>query len=111
MQPKPPLTLRRAPANRESDAAAIEQFIAQGPKNPDVQASEPPDLQVPKEITPEKMARGPGLVRRQSGKVRRRMTVYLPPDLARALLLRAVGEGEEVSEIVSSAVALYLKSV
>jgi hypothetical protein len=36
------------------------------------------------------------------------MTIYLPPELARRLLVYCAGEDHEVSELVSEAVAKHL---
>jgi hypothetical protein len=49
-----------------------------------------------------------GIVRRQSGRVRRRMTVYLSPELAAALTARCGAEGREVSAAVAEAVSRWL---
>ena len=95
---KPKLSLRPP-----SSPTVVEQFVAFGAGHASTQTSERPDA------LPEKPAlRGPGLVQRQSGVVRRRMTVYLPPDLAQSLQLGSVKEGREISEMVSDAVQQYL---
>ncbi len=98
-QPKPPLTPRR-PLTPRSPAEAVEAFVSHGPERPGVPAPVEPSQEFP---------RGPGLVRRASGRVRRRMTVYLPPELARELALHAVTQGEDVSDIVAAAVAKHLE--
>jgi hypothetical protein len=51
---------------------------------------------------------GRGLVQRRNGRVRRRRTVYLPPDLDRNLSTFCAANGREVSETISEALALYL---
>jgi hypothetical protein len=107
MQPKPSLTLRRPPPPAPADPNAIESFIAKGAGPESTQAPEHLDAQEPSR--PAEAPKGPGLVRRASGKVRRRMTVYLPPDLARALLVRAAEEGADVSDIVTAAVTKHLE--
>ncbi len=49
-----------------------------------------------------------GIVVRSSGRQRRRMTIYLPPDLATQLKVQAVLQDREMSEIVTDAVEMYL---
>jgi hypothetical protein len=56
--------------------------------------------------------RAPGAtsqIARKDGTVRRKMTLYLPPDLARELAVYCAGNGLEISATVSVAVAEYLK--
>ncbi len=99
--PKPVISIRR-PSQTAADPAAVERFVAgdsgsvQAPKRPDVQASGA-------EPTP-----APGLVRRQDGRVRRRMTVYPPPELARELAIKSASDGAEVSDLVARAVSGFL---
>jgi len=40
--------------------------------------------------------------------VRRRRTVYLPPELDRSLAVHCAGEGVQVSDVVAEAVEAYL---
>lgn len=87
---KPVVSIRRPPMTRP-DPAQVESFV----NNAGVQTSGRSDIQTPK---------GPGIVKRRSGRVRRRMTIYLPPDLARQLMVYAAEENLEISEIVTQAV-------
>ena len=50
-----------------------------------------------------------GLVHRQDGRVRRRTTVYLPPELVGELAARCVYDGRELSDTIADAVRSYLK--
>ncbi len=51
-----------------------------------------------------------GLVQRQDGRVRRRTTVYLPPELIGELTTRCVYDGRELSDAIADALRSYLKS-
>jgi hypothetical protein len=99
---KPKLAVRPRPP---LDPLAVEKFVSGAPERPEVRAPGRSDPQ-----TLEKSLTAKGLVERKDGKVRRRMTVYLPPDLARSLMLRSLETGEEASELVSRAVSRFLAS-
>jgi hypothetical protein len=76
---------------------------------PDVQAlrSTPDvelDVQAPSP-TSDETARS--LVARRNGRVRRRMTVYLPPELAQQLAVHCTIKNVEISNVVADAVAAY----
>jgi hypothetical protein len=94
--PKPVVSIRKPP----SDPIAVERFVTDGaavaaaPENP---------LAAP--TTP---ARGRGLVVRTDGRIRRRMTVYLPPELAREISVRCAGDGRDVSDLVTDALTAYI---
>lgn len=49
-----------------------------------------------------------GLVRRQDGRVRRRMTVYLPPEIVAQLTAMTMYDGRELSEVIEDAVRSYV---
>lgn len=95
MKPKLAVRPRLNPVAVEKFVIGVESPAVQEPERLSVQASG-------------SELRGPGLVQRQSGKVRRRMTVYLPPELAKSLMVRAAEKGEEASELVSAALTQYL---
>ncbi len=52
---------------------------------------------------------GRGLVQRRNGRVRRRRTIYLPPDIDRELSVFCASNGREVSETIAHALVLYLE--
>ena len=93
---KPVVSIRRPPVSKP-DPVAVDQFVS-GQKSPDVQTSGGSDVQVS----------GLGIVQRRDGRVRRRMTVYLPPDLAKKLKIYAVSEDREISDVVAEAVEKLL---
>jgi hypothetical protein len=101
---KPKLELRPRPSSPEP--AVVEHFVTFGAGHSNAQTSERPNASPGEEVP---SLRGPGLVQRQSGAVRRRMTVYLPPTLAQSLQLSSVTEGRDLSDIVSDAVTQYLQ--
>jgi hypothetical protein len=101
--PKPPITIRRpAVAPPPTD---VERFVSAGESPHGAKSGSPETAGAPG--TP---ARGKGIHVRKDGRVRRRITAYLPPDLAQRLSVEAAATGREASEIVSAAVAAYLTS-
>lgn len=83
--------------------SAADRFVESG-QPADVRASRRPSAQTSdRSGTP----RGPGIVSRRTGD-RRRMTVYLPPELAERLERRAFEERRELSEIIAAALARHL---
>ena len=86
----PPVTLRKPPA---VDPVAASRFVSgQTSKRPDVQASAPR-----------------GIVERKRSEKTRRMTVYLPPDLATRLAVYCAQHGRDMSDVVTEAVARTLE--
>lgn len=77
-KPKPSFAPRRPPVR---DPAAIEKFVSGGAAAAD-KSSNHPVTQSPKGRR--------GLVQRSGGRERRRLTVYLPPELGRAFAARAL---------------------
>jgi hypothetical protein len=106
--PKPTLVVRRPPP--EADRFVFEerldarQNVAQDGQalrsTPDVAL----DVQAPG-ATSDETARS--LVARRNGRVRRRMTVYLPPELAQQLAVHCTMKNVEISNVVAEAVAAY----
>jgi hypothetical protein len=96
---KPEISIRRpssAPAPGD-----IERFVSgQGGG----QVPSPPGTATPA------TAKAKGIHVRKDGRVRRRITAYLPPELAQHLALHAVATGREVSDVVAAAVSAYLTS-
>lgn len=109
MGSKPKAQVRRPPA-----PADVERFVQGAAERPDVQTPERPGVQVPERpdaSTPERpdVPHGKGMVQRKDGTVRRRATIYLTPETARALAVHCAGAGVEMSEVVEAALAAYLK--
>ena len=101
---KPVVSIRRPPASKP-DPIAVDQFV-NGQKSLDVQVSGGSD--VPASGSSDVQVSGLGIVQRRDGRVRRRMTVYLPPDLAKKLKIHAVIEDREISDVVAEAVEKLL---
>jgi hypothetical protein len=91
-----------------ADTQEIEMTSAQTSRGSDIQAPERPNVSTQPKKKKQTEMKGPGLVQRQSGVVRRRMTIYLSPELAQSLQISSVHEGRELSEIVSDALTKYL---
>ena len=54
-------------------------------------------------------ALGRGVYRRKDGRELRRVAVYLPVELARALMVRSAEQDSDVSYVVAEAVEKYLR--
>lgn len=52
---------------------------------------------------------GRGVYKRKDGRELRRMAVYLPVELARALMVRCAEQDSDVSYVVAEAVGKYLR--
>lgn len=90
--PSPVVAIRKPPP-----AAELEQWISRGeePGRPNVQTSERPSA--------------PGLVERRSGRVRRRITVYLSPEIAGQLENYCFDRRAELSKTVEEALCRFLE--
>lgn len=99
-KPKPTFGPKKPPP---LDPAAVENYVSEG-----AQASRQPDRQASKRSGVRAPTRGRGIIERKGGRVRRRMTVYLSPELARDLGMHAVGQGADVSDLIEEAVSAYL---
>ena len=99
-QRKPAIAIRRPP--EAPHPVDVERFVSGGT---------PSNLQQPKHLDAQTSGTppGPGIVKRQDGRLRRRMTVYLPPELAKALSIHCATEGLELSHVVTEAVASLLQ--
>lgn len=105
MPKKPPVTLRKPPA-----PATLEAFVegkppaTQAPKRPDVQTPSLPGIPAPPD--PSRVTRG--VLERSGGRLTRRMTLYLEPELARRLVRYCAGVERELSDVTSDAVRAFL---
>ena len=100
---KPVVSLRKPPS-----ADTVDAFVrgAAAPAQPNITAL--PVAPAPVLVdAPE--AEQPGIVARQDGRTRRRMTVYLPPDLAQALKVQSAVSGKEMSDLIADALRAHLK--
>lgn len=95
---KPAISIRRPSSPPAS--ADVERFVSGGGGG---QGSSQPESAGPQPVVKAK-----GIHVRKDGRVRRRITAYLPPELAQHLALHAVATGREVSDVVTAAVAAYL---
>lgn len=92
-RPEPQTSERsNAKAPKPPNAQTSKRSGAQRSKRPDVQTSRPKSI-----------------VTRTDGRELRRMTVYLPPDLAKRLAVRCVEMDREMSDAVAEAVDAWLK--
>lgn len=99
---KPTVSLRRPPAPVALDD--VERFVQAAPGAP------APPAEPPRSVPPRRGARGArGLVARKDGRELRRMTVYLPSDLARELALHCAERDLDASAVVSEAVRRLLR--
>lgn len=114
---KPPLGLRKPPA--PVDLAAADRFVRLSEVPPEPPAAEqapaPANAQTVKlsdaqaaERPEEEPLRSKSLVKRGSGRVLRRMTLYLPEDLARELAIYCASEYLELSGVATQAIREHL---
>jgi hypothetical protein len=76
----------------------------------DVQTSRRPAAQAPSPSNVPAAARSKAIVTRTSGVERRRLTVYLPPALAKRLAVYAAGAEVEMSEVAAEAIEAWLQA-
>lgn len=119
----PPVSLRKPPAAVDLDKA--EQFVRKAEEVVNVQTSERPDVETshatPAEAsTAQRAAKArpanrkgapKSVVARSDGRTLRRMTLYLPEELARKLAIYCAREDQEMSAVVSDAVRRQLARV
>lgn len=115
MPKKPPsVSLRKPPAAVDLDRAEAfvrkPEALSTGDPSTNVQTSERPNRP---ERSDGLKARGlpRGVVARSDGRTLRRMTLYLPDDLARRLAVHCARENHELSAFVSEAVRLRLDAL
>lgn len=116
----PPVSLRKPPAAVDLDRAeafvrkpeepkdtkASERLSVKTPERPDVRKVEAP-APAPEAPPPRKGA-SKSVVARHDGRTLRRMTLYLPDDLARKLAVYCARKDREMSAAVTEAVRLHL---
>lgn len=112
----PPVSLRKPPA--VVDLHKAEAFVHQTEEQKDVQTSERLDAEAfNKADSPAPRAKSSrkhtpkSLVARSDGRTLRRMTLYLPDELARKLAVFCAREDQEMSSVVSEAVRRHLARV
>jgi hypothetical protein len=93
---KPVVSMRKPPA-----PATVEAFVRGDQPAVSLVTSAPAHAPAPQ-------AEQPGIVARQDGRTRRRMTVYLPPDLAQALKVQSAMSGKEMSDLIADALRAHL---
>lgn len=124
----PPVSLRKPPAAVDLDRAeafvrkpeepkdvkATERLSVKTPERPSAKASERSDVRkveapapAPEAPPPQKGA-SKSVVARHDGRTLRRMTLYLPDDLARKLAVYCARKDREMSAAVTEAVRLHL---
>jgi hypothetical protein len=109
MPRKPALSVRPPPA---VDPTAARTFIDTGDLQKPLKTSKD-FYKVSKASEAPRPARAPfgskTLIERRGGKVRRRMTIYLPPELADRLVHWCEAQGREMSHMIAEAVGTFLK--
>ena len=94
---KPLVSLRKPP----SSVPDVEAFIRGGERS--AEAPSAPASQVARASGSQR-----GLLERSGGRVTRRMTAYVAPELAKRLSVFCASEGRQVSEVIEEALAGYL---
>lgn len=126
------LERRIAGGGEDLTGVALGRLDTQTSEPPDAQTLETPESEIhaddrrapilpslpPTQAAPARIdVAGPGIVERKGrltsdgrrgARVLRRMTVYMPPDLAKRIELRSVEMGRDRSELISEAVAAFL---
>lgn len=108
MAKKPALSVRPPPS---VDPAAAQTFIETGDVQEHPKTSK--NVQDVQKTSSKERKRAPFgskiLVERGGGKVRRRMTIYLPPEIADRLVSWCEAHGREMSHTITEAVGTFLK--
>ncbi len=97
--PKPVVALRKPPSTPPPEAVAA--FVDGGGERSNVRATKRLDVQ-----TSERSSKA--VVTRADGRELRRMTIYIPADLAKRLRLHCTETDREISAVVGEAVGGYL---
>lgn len=110
MSPKPALTIaaRMPKADAEARIRELEaraEARGSGIAGESVQTFAP---SVPQRASGTDVQTPRAVVRRRGGRLRRRRTIYLPPDLDRRLATFCASNGRETSETIAEAVAVFL---
>jgi len=97
-KPKPVVTLRKPPASPPADPKAVEAFVRgsanTAPRPSNVQTLKRSDVQTSKAV-----------VERADGRTLRRMTVYLPAELAGRLRVQCAEADVDVSSFIAETLA------
>jgi hypothetical protein len=104
---KPLITLRKPPEMTQAEReVATQAFIRDGvaPGARGLELVERPSV----EVVSTEQGMQASIVCRQDGRQRRRMTIYLPPELAQRLKLHSVTTGEDMSDVVARALEAHL---
>ena len=96
----------QAPHAPTPEAAPASTPAPAAPAGPDVQAPGHPSVQTTSAPTTRQKA----IVTRADGVERRRLTVYLPPALAKRLAMYATGAEVEMSEVAADAIEAWLQT-
>lgn len=103
-------TSERTRTSERSETQTLRNSDAQTFQRPDTQTPRHPHPRtVPEELTARPLARG--VVARSDGRTLRRMTLYLPDELARRLAVHCARESHELSAFVSEAVRRRLDAL
>lgn len=79
---------------------------ARPPKRPDIQTPSLPGIPAPAPPDPSRVTRG--VLERSGGRLTRRMTLCLEPELARRLVRYCAGVERELSDVTGDAVRAFL---
>lgn len=101
-KPKPAVVVRKPPPPKPPDSRTAESFIATGaPVAKGPGASGDKGTSAPK---------GRGIVQRVHKGARRRVALYLPPDVAQRLVIHCATQGVSMSDVAADAFDRYLKA-
>jgi hypothetical protein len=104
--------LRKPPASVHVDPAEVDAFVngggldVQTSNSPSVQTSEHPTNKGSRAAIASKPSRA--VLERADGRTLRRMTVYLPADLAKRLAMHCVERDQDMSAVIAESVARTL---
>lgn len=101
-KPKGHKTMRKPPKSTDLDSW----IKGKGTSDPATQQPENSEAQEPNAPKPD----GPGIVQRADGTYRRRLVVYLNPEHADQLKMRAVIDHRDMSDIVDELLSRWLAS-
>lgn len=100
-KPRPKATIRKPPSTDDMD-----RFM-----DGDLAPSNIQELRPTEPIEPTEKPKGRGMVTRASGRIVRRLTVYVDPEVAQRLKVRCAVDGLDMSDVASKALDQYLKSI
>jgi|SRR5690554_5200521 len=108
-------TMRTPPGETKLDDWITGDSNTQTPRHLNTQTPSNPDTQTPdgsnsQQSSANKKPSGAGIVKRADGTYRRRLNVYLDPDRAAELKLRATINHRDMSDIIDDLVAKWLNT-